>query len=292
MKTLLQILAFSLMVIYGYTWFSNSIPQMQSQPPSEEEISLEGMTLEGYAALGEKIYEGKGTCPLCHNAVGHRAPLLIETSDDGQPVAVRSTDRLQDLRYKGDAESAEEYLRESMIKPSAFVVVGFGKTGSGDTISPMPDVSAGSMNLSEVEINAVIAYLQQAAGIDITVSLPIGEIDVDEEDETEDPGPVKDFSQLVEKYECKVCHVVPNVDMEGEEPDMGPSLVNMAEQYKGKLPAGYSLEDYIRTSILKPNEHIAMGFESDIMPDDLSERMRVSELEMAVQTIIGAGKGN
>jgi cytochrome c551/c552 len=80
--------------------------------------------------------------------------------------------------------------------------------------------------------------------------------------------------------------------MEGEEPDMGPSLVNMAEQYKGKLPAGYSLEDYIRTSILKPNEHIAMGFESDIMPDDLSERMRVSELEMAVQTIIGAGKGN
>ena len=67
------------------------------------------MTMDGFVALGEKIYQGKGTCTLCHNAVGGRAPLL----DKGRRVWCPK--RLADARYKGAAEDVESYLMESLV---------------------------------------------------------------------------------------------------------------------------------------------------------------------------------
>ena len=46
--------------------------------------------------------------------------------------------------------------------PSAFVVAGFGKKGTNDSESPMPNIAAGSVGLSEAELKAVVAYLQQS----------------------------------------------------------------------------------------------------------------------------------
>ncbi len=291
MKTFIQIIIFSLVIIYGYTWFSNSIPQMEAKPPKETVIDPSNMTPESFAALGKKIFEGKGTCPLCHNPVGHRAPLLLEASEDGAPVAIRSSDRIKDARYSGGASNAEEYLKESLMKPSAFVVAGFGKTGSNDTVSPMPVVNSGSISLSEMEMNAVIAYLQSSAGLDITVALPTGDVEVAEEDEPEDTGPVEDIEQFVEKYECKLCHIFPGVDMGGDEPDMGPDLTKLAK-YKDNVPGGVSLKEYLQEAILNPNAHITEGFEEDIMPGDFSDQLRVAELNMAIDHLIeSAGQG-
>lgn len=61
-----------------------------------------------------------------------------------------------------------------MVSPSAYVVPGFGVTGSNDKVSPMPDVRAGEIGLSEVEIDSVIAYFQSAGGFEVTVG-PAGE---------------------------------------------------------------------------------------------------------------------
>lgn len=282
-------MAFNLLMVFGYSFFSNSIPQMRSEPPTDEIISLEGMTLESFAALGNRIYEGKGTCPLCHNPTGQRAPLLVEASDDGPPVASRAENTLKDERYKGEASSVEEYLRESMVDPSAFVVAGFGKTGTNDTVSPMPDVSSGSVNLSDLEIDAVIAYLQQSAGVPVTVALPTGDVAVPEE-EAEEAGPVTNIDELVSKYECTLCHIIPGVDMGGEEPDMGPDLSDL-NKYAGKVPDGISMEEYIKISILEPNKHIAEGFEADMMPEDFADRLRVSELEMIIDHLMKSGTG-
>lgn len=287
MKTIAWIMAFSLAVIGGYTWFSNSIPQMRSEPPVEEEIKLEGLTPESFAALGEKIFHGKANCPLCHNEVGHRAPILEKASADGPPVAIRAADRIKDPRYKGEAEDGEEYLRESMIKPSAFVVEGFGKTGTNDTVSPMPDVSAAPINLSEVEIGAVIAYLQKSAGAPITVELPAGEIEsAAEEDGPADAGPVASMEEFASKYECRMCHYIPGIGMAPDETDVGPSLAGIAGRYKDGAPGGLGLRDYIRQSILDPNALVVEGFEPDMMPGDFADRLRVSELEMAVEYLL------
>lgn len=278
------------MVVGGYSWFSNSIPQLRAEPPSEEAVSLEGMTMDSFVALGQTIFEGKGTCPLCHNAVGHRAPLLVEAGSDGPPVAARAQDRLSDARYHGTASKPEEYLRESMVSPSAFVVAGFGKPGTNDSVSPMPDVSGGSIKLSPVEIDAVIAYIQTAAGVDVTVPLPTGSIATSGAEAPADEGPVKDFGALIEKYECKLCHIVPGVDMAGETPDMGPDLGGLKRYAKGG-PDKLSLREYLRLSIIEPNRHVAQGFEPDTMPPDFADRMRVSELDLAVEGLAHAAEG-
>ncbi|MBI5643418.1 MAG: hypothetical protein HY954_08090 [Deltaproteobacteria bacterium] len=163
MNNLLKIAAFSLAVIAVYTLFSvKYVPDMKPEaPPKDEAIDLSSMGLEGFTALGEKVYNGKGACTLCHNPVGGRAPLI-------EDIAAVAAERLKDPKYKGAAKDTEGYIRESMINPSAYVVAGFGAAGTDDTVSPMPDVTSGAIGLSELEVNAVIAYLQKKAGVEPT----------------------------------------------------------------------------------------------------------------------------
>jgi hypothetical protein len=136
MKILLKVTVFSLLTIAFFAGFSNyGIPEINpAPPPKEEKLDLGSMTMDRFVALGDKIFNGKGTCTLCHNAVGGRAPMLDK-------VAAVAPERMADPRYEGDADTLEAYLYESMVKPSAYVVAGFGKAGSNDTQSPMPDAS-------------------------------------------------------------------------------------------------------------------------------------------------------
>src|SRR3972149_1833008 len=59
----LKVSAFALVVMGFYTWYSNSIPQIESKPP--EELFLEGgqVTPEQLVSAGEKTFreEGQGT---------------------------------------------------------------------------------------------------------------------------------------------------------------------------------------------------------------------------------------
>ncbi len=164
MKNFFKVIIFSIAVIGLYALFAiEYIPPIQPAPPPKEEVlDLGAMSMEDFIALGEKIYNGKGTCTLCHNPVVKRAPLL-------EQVAAIAEERLKDPRYKGEAKNAEEYIYESMVHPSAYVVAGYGVTGTNDTVSPMPDVSTGAIGLNEVELRAIIAYLQDTAGMDVTV---------------------------------------------------------------------------------------------------------------------------
>ena len=291
MKVLIQVVGFCVMVLGGYAGFSNWIPQMQAMPPVDEEISLEGMTMESYVAWGERIFNGKGTCTLCHKEIGGRAPVLHKESGDGPPVGIRAAERIKDPRYKGKATNGEEYLRESEEEPSAFVVVGFGKPGTNDTVSPMPPTNKGAIGLSPVEMNAIIAYFQSTAGVDITVPLPTGDVEVAEE-EPEEATAVKTMVELANKYECNVCHQVPGIGMEEGEADIGPPLADLKRYAKG-APGGMSLKEYIRQSIMDPNAFIAdtENFEPDTMPADFQDRLRISELELAINYLYGQATG-
>ncbi|MDH4234634.1 MAG: hypothetical protein OEV15_05830, partial [Gallionella sp.] len=85
-------------------------------PPVEEKLDLSAMTMDQFIALGGKIYNGKGTCTLCHNAMG-RAPMLDK-------LGAVATETIKNPKYKGGAKTVEEYIREALVKPSAFVVSG------------------------------------------------------------------------------------------------------------------------------------------------------------------------
>ncbi|MCP5001017.1 MAG: c-type cytochrome [Hyphomicrobiales bacterium] len=273
MRQFLAVIVFSLLTIAFFAGFSNfGIPQIEPAPPPKDEVlELGSMTMDGFIALGEKILNGKGTCTLCHNAVGGRAPLL----DKAAQVVGK---RLSDGRYKGEATDVESYFYESMVKPSVYVVAGFGKKGTNDAVSPMPDVSAGSIGLSDAEIKAVIAHLQNASGVEVTVTIPTdaAEAAADEGDGGEDGEPRQPYATVEEavvEFQCGACHKVA-----GEEGDVGPDLSNIGSARD---------EAYLRRSILDPNADVAEGFEPDQMPADYGEQMYAQELEMIVNYLAG-----
>ncbi|MEE9195500.1 MAG: c-type cytochrome [Alphaproteobacteria bacterium] len=264
MKNLLAVTAFGLLTIGFFTWFSNfGIPEVKpSPPPKEEQLELGAMGMDQFIALGERIFNGKGTCTLCHNPVGARAPLLEKVGE-----SVR--ERLADARYTGKATDVESYLYESMVDPSAFVVAGFGKTGTNDTVSPMPNVATGSVGLKDAEIKAVIAYLQKASGLEVTVKIPSDVAEISEEAPAEAARkPVGTPQEAIAEFGCAACHKVG-----GGEADLGPDLTRI-----GRLRD----KAYIRRSILDPNADISQGFQRDTMPGDYGTQMYAKELEMLV----------
>ena len=75
--TFLKVMAFSVAVLLAYTLFANILPQVQSDPPAEEEpVAAGSLDAAGMVAWGEKLFAGKGTCTLCHNDRG-RAPDIL-----------------------------------------------------------------------------------------------------------------------------------------------------------------------------------------------------------------------
>ena len=267
MRVLGAFSAFSLVTIAFFTWFSNyGIPLIEpAPPPVEEKLDLGAMGMDQFVALGERIFNGKGTCTLCHNPVGGRAPLLDN-------VAKAAAERMADARYKGEADDVAGYLEESMVAPSAYVVAGFGKAGTGDTVSPMPNAATGGARLNEAEIKAVIAYLQDASGLEVTVEIPSGtEAEADASGEAR--AALASPEDAISEFGCGACHKV--ADEEGEE---GPDLRRI-----GRLRD----RDYLRRAILDPNADITKGFEPDTMPGDYGEQMYAKELEMVVDYLAG-----
>jgi len=270
MRQFLTVVAFTLMTIGFFAAYSNfGIPQIEpAPPPRQEKLDLGSMTMDQFIAVGEKIFKGKGTCTLCHNNLG-RAPKL-ETIGDIVPR------RLKDPRYKGEAGNIEEYLTESLVKPSAFVVAGFGKKGTNDTESPMPNISGGSIGLSGAEITAVVAYLQDSSGAEVTVEIPkdIGKKETgDTQEEAEPREAISDPEKLIALFTCDACHMI-----NGEGGEVGPNLSRIGAM---RDPA------YLRRAIINPNADIAEGFEPDQMPEDMGEQMYVSELEVLVTYLAG-----
>jgi cytochrome c5 len=269
MRNFLNVVVFSIVIACSFGAYATfGIPRIKpAPPPVEEKVDLSAMTMDQFIALGEKTYNGKGTCTLCHNSMG-RAPMLGK-------IGAISTERMADPRYKGEAKTVEEYIYESLVKPSAFVVAGFGKGGSNDTESPMPDVSGGSIGLSDTVVKAVVAYLQDSSGSEVTVEIPT---DVPEESADEDEGgearaPYESAEAVIEELTCGMCHKIGE-----EEGEMGPDLTTIGASRD---------KDYLRRALIDPNAEIAEGFDEDMMPDTYGTDLSAKEMEMLVDHLAG-----
>ena len=92
----------------------------------------------------------KAACPACHTipgiegATGKVGPMLVEGTS--APM------RLKDPSYQGKAKSVREYVTESILDPSAFVV------------KPFPDNQMPKdfgLKLSAGAVNKIVDYLSQ-----------------------------------------------------------------------------------------------------------------------------------
>ena len=324
----------------GYT---NWLPQQRSDPPPKGGAAIsEDMTMEEYTEMGRVIVFGakqvagqksigKGQCPLCHtfdpgDNIG-RCPNLFGVQE-------RSETRIKEDRYKtspvaiGEPEPAtgvmkgmpmeideayrrggsdeligEDYLRESLMCPTCYVVEGYGK--DGDTKSPMPVISKPPISLSPVELNAVIAWLQSkdtpGEFSNVTVPLPSAESQADaapaEEDDGEKPVFVtgdEDIQTMINTLGCPLCHTIPGV--EGAMGTLGPMLhekTNAPKRIKDSRYEGKSTntKEYVRESILSPSAYVVMNeeagelFPDGLMPSTFSTMLSVKALDKLVDFI-------
>ncbi len=269
---LLRVLLFSLLLTLVFTLTANLLPQVEGEAPVDREIDLAALTLDGFVALGETIFKGKGTCTLCHNDMG-RAPDILAID-----MVETAKEHLADPRYRGQATTVTEYLHESLVDPSVYVVRGYGKKGSNDTISPMPAVDKAPIQLNEVEMNAVIAFMEAKDGHEVSVPLPDSLPDDAPEPAGGEPAatatPVAAQSpeEALGKHGCTACHAIA-----GSEATLGPDLRSVGARLDA--PA-------IRQSIVDPDAAIAEGYDAGLMPADIADKMTVSELEMIVDYLL------
>ena len=331
------------LLLAGYT---NWLPQQRSDPPPKEAAVVGDLTMEEFAEMGRVIIFGakqvagqksigKGQCPLCHtfdpgDNMG-RCPNLFGVEERSHkrvkedryassPMAIGElepasgivkgvpTDIPEEYRrqHGPDELTGEDYLRESLMCPTCYVVTGFGK--DGDTKSPMPVIVKPPISLSRVEVNAVVAYLQSkdtpGEFASVTVPLPqddagntggaIAEAPAEDEDRPVFVTGKEDIQAMINTLGCPLCHTIPGV--EGAVGELGPKLhekINAPNRikdpnYKGKAT---NTKEYVRESILNPgayvvfNEEAGESFPDGLMPTTFGEMLSVQALDKLVDFI-------
>lgn len=269
-KVFIKTMGFSLGLVLVFTLVANLLPQVEGEAPVEQKVDLGSLTMDDFIAMGENLFVNKGTCTLCHKP----APLGRAPDIQNMDMVSVSEERLADERYKGEAKDAAGYILESMVDPSKFVVATWGKKGSNDSESPMPAINKAPIELSAMEMDAIIAYLQAKDGNDVTVSLPSPEAAAEavaaEPAGGGVPAPAATADEAVSKYACTACH-----SFESKDALVGPGLVDVGARLT---------PDQIRQSIVDPNAVITEGFPA-AMPADFAEKMTVKELDMIVKLL-------
>jgi putative heme-binding domain-containing protein len=115
-----------------------------------------GVSLEN----GELLFWGPGKCHTCH-AVGPRGRSVrgpnMGASADGEAMMLRAAQRARARSTASGREvSATDYLVESLVDPSAYLVPGFK--------DEMPIVYQPPIRLSPDELSSVVLYLQSLGG--------------------------------------------------------------------------------------------------------------------------------
>jgi mono/diheme cytochrome c family protein len=249
-----KVAVFSVAIMGAYSYYANSIPQIESKPP--QELSLEGgnVTPAQLVKAGEEIYKTKGTCEICHKIgqKGTRAPDLAGVG--GRAAKMKP------------GMSAKAYLIESLINPNAVIVEGYPPI--------MPAVDKPPIALNRSELWALTAFLESLGG---TVDVTLNDIPATAgasaaggaggaAPAVKIPGDPKAGEQVfVGKGTCIACHKAGKV---GASP-VGPDLSQIA---KIQTP------DYIMAKVVDPE---GMGtvanYPKGVMPKDFGTRLTAKE---------------
>jgi len=243
--------AFALVVMGVYTYYANSIPQIQSKPPVE--LSLEGgnVTTAQLVKAGEEIFHTKGTCEICHRIgqKGTRAPDLAGIGARAGKTKPGYT--------------AKQYIIESLLHPDAYIVEGYPNI--------MPHVDKPPIALNRSEVWALTAFLESQGG---TPDVKLDDIPATVGSsaaggapaEVKLPGDPKAGEVVFStKAGCIACHKAGKVGAA----QVGPDLSQIA---KIQTP------DYIMKKILDPaGSGTVAGFPKGVMPPMFGQTLTAKE---------------
>src|SRR5499425_1154054 len=244
--------AFALVVMGVYTYYANSIPQIQSKPPAE--LSLEGgnVTPAQLVKAGEEIFHTKGTCEICHRIgqKGTRAPDLAGVGSRAGKTK--------------PGMSAKAYILESLLQPAAYLVPGYPAI--------MPEVDKPPIALNRSEVWALTAFLESLGGtVDVTLNdvpatVGAGGGGAGAVAEVKIPGDPKAGEAVFQgKGTCIACHKAGKVGAA----QVGPDLSQIA---KIQTP------DYIMKKILDPaGSGTVAGFPKGVMPPMFGQTLTAKE---------------
>ena len=148
-----RVVAFVAIVLGGFALVALSIPQMASMPPAVEKFDVASIKdKKELASIGQKIFFGKGQCALCHT---------IGTGEG----------RCPDLKGIG-SKLTRDFMYESLTQPQAYVYMDYQHVGPPKFFpAKMPYINKKPIELNKNEILAVIAFLQNMSGEEVTVEL-------------------------------------------------------------------------------------------------------------------------
>jgi cytochrome c2 len=293
------------------TSYANWLPQTKGgYPPPEVKLDVNSMTPQQLADEGEKIIfggigrseeqgaVGKGQCTLCHTFYpempGERAPNLW---------GITARKRLHDTSI--------EYIAESHVCPSCYVVGGFGVRGTENRESPMPAIHKPPISLSIDELIAVDTWLFWHEG-EIPPSpdeirtvyeklippdeRPRGPL---EEKPTDQPTFLladgsEPVDQILAKAQCVACHTIPGVP--GARGTIGPKLTMKTEardrlkdrNYRGKAK---TVREYITESILYPSVYVTKGYPDNTMPKVFGSKLNGLAIDKMVDYLAEVEEG-
>ena len=242
----------ALAVMGFFTYYANSIPQIESKPP--QELSLEGgnVTPAQLVKAGEEIFKTKGTCEICHRIgqKGTRAPDLAG-------IGARAGKTKPGM-------SGKAYIIESLLQPAVYLVPGYPPI--------MPAVDKPPIALNRSELWALTAFLESLGGTvdakldDIPATAGAAAAGGAAPAEVKIPGDPKAGETVFStKAGCIACHKAGKVGAA----QVGPDLSQIA---KIQTP------DYIMKKILDPAGMGAVaGFPPGVMPKDFGTRLTAKE---------------
>lgn len=103
------------------------------------------------AGRGQAVFNGAGGCSGCHSL----APGVPLVGPSLGGVAARAAERIGAADYTGEASSVEDYLRESIVAPSRYIVPGENHAAAGRSF--MPETYTDT--LEPEQIDDLVAYL-------------------------------------------------------------------------------------------------------------------------------------
>lgn len=319
----------------------------QNDDPGEHPpklLNYSKMTTQQLVDEGEKIIFGgpgkakvqgaigRGQCPLCHATLGMPHGQLGERALNLFGATKRASERLKDPRYHigkpqerdtvqkesfpgaGTATTPLEYIAETFMCPSCYVVAGYGVRGTDDKESPEPNVTKPPISLKIDDLVAITTWLYVHDGQRPPSPAKIVKAferfmtpwdwkyvtTIDPPTPKPLPGYVvllatgeKPVEEIFRRALCVACHVIPGIP--GTFGTIGPALTMKSTAplrlkdplYKGKAT---TIREFIAESILYPSVYVT-GYPDNIMVKNYGYKLDALALDKMVDYLAEVEEG-